>query len=176
MTVLLRLPISSSFLITVVRSRGSRSLIMVVRFRSRYSWLSPTVTPAPTGPTRTPIVRHNRRCDSTNQSRSKKILLLSSPRFRLSSEMRGKPNLFRAMNMRSRSVGVASDQWCSSMIKMIRGIGIPRSQSRIGMVFLLQVLNDFIEPRRLWPMSFWSTSRRVVRHLRARREMRRMRR
>src|SRR5689334_5376937 len=62
MTVLLRLPNSSRFLMTVVRSwRGSRSLITVVRSRSRsrYSCDSPTVTPAPTGPARTPISSAN---------------------------------------------------------------------------------------------------------------------
>src|ERR1700728_658485 len=62
MTVLLRSPLASSFLITVVESRGSRSLITVVRSRSRSrsrSWTSPTLTPAPTGPTRTPTSSAN---------------------------------------------------------------------------------------------------------------------
>src|SRR3974390_477169 len=55
MTVLLRVPSSCSLLMTVVRSLGSRSLITVVRSRSRSrSGACPTVTPAPTGPTRTP--------------------------------------------------------------------------------------------------------------------------
>jgi hypothetical protein len=30
--------------------------------------------------------------------------------------------------------GPRSDQWCNSMIRMISGIGIPSSHSRIGMV------------------------------------------
>ena len=46
MTVFSRLPSPSSFLMTVLLS-GSRSLTTVVRSRS---WVSPTVTPAPTGP------------------------------------------------------------------------------------------------------------------------------
>jgi hypothetical protein len=30
---------------------------------------------------------------------------------------------------------VKADQWCSSMIRMISGIGIPNSHRRIGIVF-----------------------------------------
>jgi hypothetical protein len=32
---------------------------------------------------------------------------------------------------------VCENQWCSSMIRMISGIGIPSSQSRIGTLSLL---------------------------------------
>src|SRR6202790_742539 len=56
MVVLLSTPSSRSFLMTVSRSRGSCSLMTVVRSRSRSlslsRWPSPTVTPAPTGPAR----------------------------------------------------------------------------------------------------------------------------
>src|ERR1700733_8578974 len=53
MTVFSRFPSLSSFLITVLLSAGSRSLTTV------RSCVSPTVTPAPTGPARTPTSSAN---------------------------------------------------------------------------------------------------------------------
>src|ERR1700756_4726793 len=78
MTVFSRLPNSSSFLMTVLRSAGSRSLVTVVRSRSRsrYSRDSPTAGATWTNPHANIVCECRRRNSSEYRCREYKPLHL----------------------------------------------------------------------------------------------------